>query len=184
MHAFRAQVGVRAQHIAVIGLLDRLVAGRLPFGIVGVDQLGPGHTPHHERELPREVVRILDAGVAAEAAGGGHGVCRIACDEDAALLEHLGCVRHGAPLVPRLQAHFQVRVAHRVAHQLYSRCRRDAIPDVARVAHGEHDQEPPEPGLLQAEEAAHLRVVDVDHPKVATAQGSRAVGAEIDGDAA
>jgi hypothetical protein len=48
------------------------------------------------------------------------------------------------------------------------------------VADGEHHQEPAEACLLEPEEAAHLRIVDVDHAEVPAAQRLRTVGSEVD----
>ena len=83
----------------------------------------------------------------------------------------------------------QVGVADRVAHQLHRQLVGDGVghesgAGLVDVADREDHQEPAETGLLQPEEATHLRVVDVDHAEVAAAQRRRAVGPEVDRHAA
>ena len=67
----------RAAH----GAPDDLLADRPPLGVVAVQQPGRGVTRQRQRQLPRQVVGVLDAGVHALRAGRGVDVRGIARDE-------------------------------------------------------------------------------------------------------
>ena len=64
----------------------------------------------HLRQLPREIVRVVDAGVAAEAAVRRHEMRGVADDENAAVLESLRHIGGGAPARVAVDAHRQVRL--------------------------------------------------------------------------
>ncbi len=184
----RPQVRVGAGDVAVVGLLHGLHSGGLALLVIGVEEPRAGLAAQHIGQLPGQVVGVLDARVAAEAAGGGHGVGRVSGDEDAAPLEGLRGAADCDPARHVLHPDVEPRLSDRVADQLSGAFGRDPVGGVARgrivdVAHGEDHQEAAHPGLFEPEEAPDLRVVDVDDPQVAAAERPRAVGPEVDGDA-
>jgi hypothetical protein len=63
------------------GAPDDLLADRVALGVVALQQRGSGAPLHDERELPREVQRVLDPGVHALATGGRVDVGGVAGDE-------------------------------------------------------------------------------------------------------
>ena len=116
-------------------------------------------------------------------------MCGVAGQEDPPTLERVRRLGHCTPLVDVEHVDLQLWITDRIAHQLHrhvvgDRVGHEAGPRLVDVADGEHHQESAEARLLQPEEPAHLWVVDVDHAEVPAAQGRRAVGTEVDRDAA
>ena len=72
LHPFLAAFGHDAQDVAGVSLLHREFADRLPFAVIGCKQIRSGQTAEHECDLPGEIVRVLHAGIAAEAAHRRH----------------------------------------------------------------------------------------------------------------
>ena len=103
--------------------------------------------------------------------------------------KRLGGLGNGAPLVDVQNVDLQLGIADRVANHLHGHLIGHGVGDepcagIVDVANGEDDEEAAETGLLQPEEAAQRRVGDVDHAEVAPTQGLRAIGTEVDRDAA
>ena len=84
---------IEAEHISRVGLLGGESSDRLAFGVVRREQRLVCPAVENVRELPREVVPVLDPAVAAEPARRGHDVRRVAGDEDATLLQPFGVLR-------------------------------------------------------------------------------------------
>ena len=182
------ETGVEAKDVAGIGLLDRELGDRPSLGVVGRQQARSCVATQDGRQLPGQVVGIVHAAVAAEAAGRGHHVRCVAGEEDPPLPQPLGPVRHRAPALDVLDLHLDVRIAQRLPHVL----------DAALLAHvlagaraadavfvdGRVDDE--EPGVAlqrEPEEARQARVEDVDDAQVAVADQRADVGAKVDRDA-
>ena len=68
-----AELGREPQHVARVRLLDDLRRDRPPLGVVGRQQARPRVAAHDVRELPGQVVRVLDADVSAVASRRRHG---------------------------------------------------------------------------------------------------------------
>ena len=113
-----AERGIEPEDVPRVGLLDRELGDRPALGVVGREQAGTGLAAQDGRELPGQVVGVVDAGVAAEAAGRGHHVGRVAREEGPPLLEPLGPVGHRAPALDVLDLHVDVRIAERAPHVL------------------------------------------------------------------
>ena len=77
-----AQVGRHPADVPRVGLLDGELADRAALRVVGGEQAGARRTVQHGGELPREVVRVVHAGVAAEAAVRRDHVHGVAGQED------------------------------------------------------------------------------------------------------
>jgi hypothetical protein len=90
-----AEVGIGLRH-------------RPALDIVAVEQPVRGPAPQHIDQLPGEVVRVLHAGVQAEAAGRREAVGRIADQEDALLAERRGDLPTHAPDRAVEQSHLEV----------------------------------------------------------------------------
>ena len=95
---FGPQVRGDPRGVARVGLVDDELAERPPLGVVGVEQRRPAWPRRTVRELPGEVVRVLKARVAAEAAVGRDDVRGVAGEEHAAGAEALGAVGLGPPV--------------------------------------------------------------------------------------
>ena len=63
-----AERGIEAKHVTRVGLLGRECADRLALGVIGGEQRLVRSAVQDVRELPREVVPVLHAAVAAEPA--------------------------------------------------------------------------------------------------------------------
>ena len=113
-----AEIGRGARDVARVGLLDRELADRLALGLVGVEQLRAGDALEHQRELPGEIVRVVDAGIAAEAAVRRHQMRGVAGQEDAAVLEMARHVGGRAPARDAVDLDRQVGNAGAGAHEL------------------------------------------------------------------
>jgi hypothetical protein len=83
---FDAKMAGRAGYVARIGLLDGELANRPALSLVGGKESGPSHPIQHIGQLPSEIVRIVNAGVAAEPTIGRHNMGRVADQEHAAQL--------------------------------------------------------------------------------------------------
>ena len=114
----RSELGIEPHDVAGVGLLDGELGHRTPLRVVRLQQSRPGAAVEHERELPREIVRIRDARVASEASGRGHVVRRISGEEHAPLLEPLGPVGARVPLLHVLDLDRERRRAESLAHVL------------------------------------------------------------------
>src|SRR4029450_5539982 len=68
-------------------LSQRPLCGLKTFGVIAVQQRDVGTVLQHERQLPREIVGIVNAGVAAESAGRRNGVGGVANQEYAPFAE-------------------------------------------------------------------------------------------------
>jgi hypothetical protein len=87
--------GWRQAHVEILepgrepreGLRQRARRDRAPFRVIRVEQPRIRGTRHDRRELPREVVRVVDAGVAPKSAGGRHDVRGVTDQEHPALAE-------------------------------------------------------------------------------------------------
>ena len=120
----RAQIGGGAGDVAGVGLLDRELADRPPLRVVARQQLRAGDPLEHERELPGQVVCVLDAGIAAEAAVRRHQVGGVAGEEDATVLKAARHVGGRPPPREPGDLHRQVRVRrprHARARQVAAR---------------------------------------------------------------
>ena len=189
LRVIRAALGHDARGVARVGLPDHELAERQALGLVGVEQARPGVALDDRRELPGEVVRVLDAGVAAEAAVGRYDVRGVAREEHPARLEALGAVRLGLPGSDVDELHRHVgpdRRAQELQRSLLRQSRlhvdRRVLRDV--LADRVDDEEAGAAGPVEPEEAAQLGVVHVEDALVAVAQQLGAVGAEVDRDAA
>jgi hypothetical protein len=138
--------------------------------------------------LPGEIVRILHAGIATEAAHRRHHMRSVADEKHAALLEAL---RRFGDRVPRrgvFDHDLAVGQADRRAHKSGSALLVDAALHVKRIgqrhiAARHHREEARIAGAHQAEKSAQLRIEHVDHAEIAPAQRGAAIGVEVDGDA-
>ncbi len=199
LHPLGPQIGRHPGDVARVGLLDGQLPDRPPLRVIRVQQLGPGDALEHEGELPGQVVRVLHAGVAAEAAVGRHRVGGVPGQEDPPLAVALGAVGDGTPGRDVLDGHRDLRDADGGAQQLERTRLVDGLRDVGprrrgvggddlrprRVADQVDDEKASVPRPVQAEEAAQHWVGDVVDALVAPRQ-QRAevdVGAEVDGDA-
>ena len=118
--------------------------------------------------FPGEVVRVVDARVAAEAAIRRHQVGRISGDEDAALTESLRDACRCAPTASAIDAYREIRVTGCGTNQGNEACLADISGGVGRsvriCSRVPNDMDGEEAGgrrAVQAEEAAQGRVVDV-----------------------
>ena len=161
------------RRVARVGLLDRHPAQGAALGVVGVQERGPGLALHDRRELPREVVGVLDPGVAAEAAVGGHDVRGVARQEHAAVGEARRHVGLRLPVGDVEDLHGQVGRADRGDEQLPRALLGQPVADVHRLlrrdvrADGVDDEEALAARPVEPEEPAQRRVVDVDDALVA-----------------
>ena len=112
------EIGRRARDIARVGLLDGELGDRLALDLVGLQQLRASHALEHQRQLPREIVGIVNARVAAEAAIGGHQVSGVAGQEDAPVAKPARHVGGGTPARDAIDLHGQVGNAGAGANQL------------------------------------------------------------------
>jgi hypothetical protein len=96
------EAGVRPQAAgAQAGLLGGEVRGRVPLGVVAVEQARPGPSGKHGGELPDQVVHVLDASVGALRRERRHHVRGVAGQEHPPGAEPVGDP-HGR--LPRLHA--------------------------------------------------------------------------------
>ena len=93
----RPQVGGHPRDVAGEGLLDGEVSDRAPFGVIRIQQPGPGHAGQCERQLPGQVVRVLHASAAAVAAVRRDHVRGVAGQEHPPVTEPVRAVRLGPP---------------------------------------------------------------------------------------
>ena len=105
----RHQLGRDPVQPSRVGLVDRQLADRATLGVVARKQRRVGRAMNHQRKLPREVVRVVDAGIAAEPAVGRHHVGRVAGQEDPARLVALGHVGGGHPFRDVVDLHGKAR---------------------------------------------------------------------------
>ena len=144
---------------ALVGAIDDLAADRLALRVVAVEQGVAGLARGHQRELPGDVVRVLDRGVAAEPVRGRMAVRRVAGEEQApvavALRDHVVDLP-GADLLD-LDRH--VRVADREAHALQHRLLREVVE--LQIAARE-DRAPLVPRLDAGPDAEQLLVARAD----------------------
>jgi hypothetical protein len=188
LDALRTALRHDARRIARIGLLDGQPAQRQALCLVAVEQGRPGVAPDDRGKLPCEVERVLDAGVAPEAAVRRHDVRRVAREKHAALVKPLGPVRLGLPVGDVNDLHRHVGPdggAQILQRSLLGQPRlhvdRRVLRDV--LTHRVDDEEAVGRGPVEPEEPAQLRIVHVEHALVAIAQQLGAVGAEVDRDA-
>ena len=184
-----AELGIEPHDVARVRLLDGELGrpGAAPPRTCP-EAPGSGAAVEHQRELPREIVRVRDARVASEASGRRHVVGGVAGEEDPPVPEPLGPVGARVPLLHVLDLDVQVRRAERLAHVPGDALVAHVRPDVsalAAVGVGDRvdDEEARVPGQREAEEALQRRPEHVDHAQVAVAEQRLDVGAEIDGDA-
>src|SRR5207247_920122 len=98
LDVLRAPLGYHARGVAGVRLLNDQLAEWQALVLVAVEQRRPGLALDDRGQLPREVVRVLDAGVAAEAAVWRYDMRGITRQEHAALAQPLGPVRLGLPV--------------------------------------------------------------------------------------
>ena len=182
------RVGIETEHVAGVRLLGREGADRPPLGVVRVEQLGPCPPVENVRELPREVVPVLNTAVAAEPTGRRHLVHRVPGEEDAALLEPLGIRGRRRPALHVLDLDRDVRVAERLADVLDARRPAHVLADPDRacsvgVRRRVHDEEAGLQIDREAEEPLQARSEDVDHAQVAVTHQPAHVRLEVDRDA-
>src|SRR5690606_10826515 len=136
-----------------------------------VEQGFAGLVLEHHGELPREIGGVLHAGVASEATGRRHDVRRVAVEKYAALAKGRGALGGSLPGRDVLDLDVEVGDADRGADQLDTARVRGVAGDVGRAGQGEvaqsiHREEPARAAGLEAEEAALVRVDDVDHAEL------------------
>jgi hypothetical protein len=112
-----AQISGGARHVSRVSLLDGKLRHRFALGLVAVEQPWAGHAFEHHRQLPGEVVGIMDTRVTAEPAVGRHEVCSVADDEDAPALELARHVGGCAPAGHAIDLDVEVGHAGAGAHQ-------------------------------------------------------------------
>ncbi len=188
LHPFLAAFRHHAQDIAGVSLLDRQFADRLPFAVVGREQIRAGQALEHQGQLPREIVRVLNAGIAAEAAHRRHDMRGIADQKHPAFREPLGNFGNRAPRRDVLDFDLGVRQADGGMHECNAAFVGDALRHVERVglrhvAERHHREEAGISGPHQPEEAAQVLIEDIDHAEIAPAQRRAAIGVKIDRDA-
>ena len=81
----RAEVRRRARDVAGVGLFDRELGDRAPLQVVAFEQSGPSKPFEDVGKLPRQIVRVVNTGVAAEAAVRRHQMRGVAREENPAL---------------------------------------------------------------------------------------------------
>ena len=111
-----AQIRRGSRDVTRISLLDRELADRPPLEVIACKQIGSGVTVEDEGELPGEIVRIMDSGIAAKAAVRRHYVGGVASDEHP---PHTIAARHvgdRAPAGDAVDLYRDVRRADRGAH--------------------------------------------------------------------
>ena len=156
--------------------------------VVGGEQLLACDAVEHVRELPGEVVAVLDAAVAAEPAGGGHHMRRVAGNEHTAVPKPLGVLRRRRPALHVLDLDRDVRIAERLADVADAGRRAHVLPDANRprslaVDCRVHDEEARLQVDREAEEPLQPRPEDVDHAEVAIPHQPADIGPEVDRDA-
>ncbi len=182
----RAEVGRGARHVPGVGLLD----GETPDGpsllAVGGQQSGARVALHCPRELPGEVVRVVDAGVPSEASVRRHHVRRVAHEEDAAIRVARRDVRARAPTRHSVDPHLEIRHPRRGSHEpdevILTRVSRGVADIRARrgIAERVHDEKASLAVPVDTEEAAERLVADVDHAQRLAEQLRREIGREVD----
>ncbi len=183
-----AERGIEAKHVTRVRLLGRECPDRLALGVIGGEQRLVRSAVQDVRELPREVVPVLHAAVAAEPARRRHDVRRVAGDEHAAFLQPRRVLGRRRPALDVLDLDRDLRVAERLAD----------VADAARRAHVLADPDRPRPVVVdgrvhdeearleidrEAEESLEARAEDVDDAQVAIAHQRAHVGPEVDRDA-
>src|SRR5712691_9274375 len=68
LNVFSAEIGSRSTHVSRVGLLDRQRSERTALRVVSVEQSAASCAVDDQGQLPRQIVRVLHASVAAEAA--------------------------------------------------------------------------------------------------------------------
>ena len=87
LKVLRPKVGGRPRDVARVCLLDGELPHRAPFHLIGLEQLWARDPFQHHRQLPRQVVSVVDPGVTAKAAIGRHQMRGIAGQKHAPLAE-------------------------------------------------------------------------------------------------
>ena len=151
------ELGREPQDVTRVRLLDRELGDGAPLGVVVSEQPGPGRPVEDGRELPGEVVPILHARVAAEAAGRRHVVRGVADDEDTPVLQRRRPLGTGVPALDVLDLDRDLRISERLAHVLDAALLRGVRPQVGRahavlVDRRVDDEEAGVPCLREAEE--------------------------------
>ena len=94
---------------------------------IGLEQAWTSPSVQHGRQLPRQVVRILDAGIRPEATRGWQAVSRIARQKHTAVLEALSHLCRERPECKIDYFDGQVGDAHGLAHELAAALWREVI---------------------------------------------------------
>ncbi len=115
--------------------VDDLLADRLAFVVVAVEQVVAGLPGQHHAQLPAQVVGVLDGGVAAQPVGGRVPVRGVPGEEDAALPETLGDDVVDLPLPDRLDRDVHRGVTDGLVCPGQQRLRRQVRLALRRVVH-------------------------------------------------
>ncbi|CAD5253822.1 hypothetical protein BOS5A_200035 [Bosea sp. EC-HK365B] len=104
---------------------------RAAFHVIAVEQFRPRLTAHDQSQLPGEVVRIVNAGIAAEGAGWRHQMRRIADKEATAFAKALGDLGGQRPGARIDQFGLDLRASGALSDQLAAAVRVEILRPVA-----------------------------------------------------
>ncbi len=166
---------LRPQH----RLFDGGRAHRPPLRVVAVEQSRTRLTAEHRRQLPREVVDVLDAGVGPERPTGRHHMGGVPHQEHPARRERRRRTPRRLPRDAAEHLHVQVRNSGGGPHQLPA-----SLLVVGRGVLGgrvERHVQQPAPGVVQRHQRTAHRVVErVAHDEPPLAQLLGEIGLEMD----
>jgi hypothetical protein len=136
---------------------------------VRVEQARSGVAVDDETELPGEIVRIVNAGIAAETTVRRHEMRGVADDEDPPILKPLRHGRRCAPARETVDSDLEIRHTDRGPHQLEQAGLAHVRGRIGRGARIKFEisnridaEEARRRGAIHSEKSAQLRIVDVN----------------------
>src|SRR5829696_4206451 len=138
-------------------LRDGSIGNQTSFRVVRLEELASRRAVDDCFELPRQVVRVLDAGIAAEPAGRRHDMRTVTDEQDAPFLVAVG---HGRSRFPWTDVHnvdLQISSPGPATNQVSAMFRREVFDALAAVRHELHGHQP------SPVAAWHERPVDIRH---------------------